>query len=315
MLRAGPALLLCALAGTATAAPDDYLSRLPDLVQHRIAEMAASRAPKLTPPTRVPVTWKAARMGSIDLGASLGAFTAADLDGDGKSELYAVTAREVIAVALKNGKPHELGRFAFSGDRAVPAPRDTVGSAIVENGELVAASSAWAKELRVTLANGKLAAQPGGAGFAVCPGERLQLVPGRNYFAGDVHAVKCRRFVDSRGAPIDMRARLMTNGRLALELKIPAGTGSAEYPNTGTAFELADVDRDGSLEVIASAFVAPGDPDVVVVHSSNKPEFKKKFNGGVVGIAVAENGPALAPTVIVAVRLAGATRVDLWRLN
>ena len=316
MLRTGAALLLCALAGTATAAPDDYLSRLPDLVQHRIAEMAAGRAPKLTPPTRVAVTWKATRMGSIDLGAALGAFTAADLDGDGKSELYAVTAREVIAVALKNGKPHELGRFPFSGDRAVPAPRDAVGSAIVENGEIVAASSAWAKELRVTL-RGKPAAQQGGAGFAVCPSERLQLVPGRNFFAGDLYAVRCRSAVDRTGAPLELRAQLALAGKLAVEVKSAAGAKSFEYANTGVAFELADVDRDGTPEVIVSGFVAPGDPDAVKVHAIgiDKPVFTKKFNGGVVGIAVAENGPTVAPTVIVAVRLAGATRVDLWRLN
>lgn len=315
-----------ALVGTATAAaaaPDDYLSRLPLLVQKRLDEMSAARAPKLVPPTPVPVRWKAIRIGSFDMGAPLVAFTAADLDGDAQSELYAVTSREVVAFALRAGKPVELGRIAFAGDRAVPAPRDVVGTAVVEGAELVAASSAWAQELRVTLAAGKLAAQPGSAGFLVCPNERLQLVPGRNYFAGDFHTVRCPRgLIDRTGAPLEVRAQLALGGKLAVEVKAcaPAGTcrpaGAFEYGPTGTAFEVADVNRDGTPEVIVSGYVAPGDPDGVRVIAlgadERRPAFRKNFNGGIVGVAVAQGK---VPTVIVAVRLAGATRVDLWRLN
>jgi len=326
MLRsAGVVAVLCTVA-TAAAAPDDYLTRLPMLVQKRLDEMSAARAPKLTPPTPVAVRWKAIRTGSIDVGAPLVAFTAGDLDGDGKSELYAVTSHEVVAIALKAGKPTELGRVAFGGDRAVPAPRDVVGTAVVEGGELVAASSAWAKELRITLANGKPAGQQGGTGFLVCPGERLQLVAGRNYFAGDFHAVRCRSgLLDRTGVPLELRAQLALAGKLAVEVKkcAPGGAcrpaGTYEYGHSGTAFEIADVDRNGTPEVITSGYVAPGDPDGVKViaigSDEKKPLFRKNFNGGVVGVAVAENGPQAAPTVIVAVRLAGATRVDLWRLD
>jgi len=309
---------------TAAAAPDDYLSRLPILVQKRLDEMSAARVPKLTPPTPVPVVWKALRIGSIDVGAPLVAFTAADLDGDGKSELYAVTSREVVAISLK-GKPTELGRVAFAGDRAVPAPRDVVGSATVEGSELVARSSMWTTELRVALAKGKLSSQPGGAGFLVCPSERMQLVPGRNYFVGDHHAVRCKTsLVDRTGVPLDLRAQLALGGKLVVEAKrcMPGGpcqpAGVFEYGHAGTAFELADVNRDGTPEVILSNYVAPGDPDGVKViafgSDDKKPVFRKSFNGGVVGVAVADVGPA-AQAIVVAVRLAGSTRVDLWRLN
>lgn len=313
------AVVALCVAKTASAAPDDYLSRLPLLVQKRLDEMSAARAPKLTPPTPVAVAWKAIRIGSLDAGAPLVAFTAADLDGDGKSELYAVTSREVVAIAMK-GKPTELGRVAFGGERAVPAPRDVVGSALAIGNELVATSSAWAKELRVTLVKGKPVAAAGDAGFLVCAGERMQLVPGRNYFAGDLHGVRCKSgLVDRAGSPLELRAQLAVSGRLAVEVKKcalgggcqPAGT--FELAHSGTAFELTDVNRDGVPEVIASGYVAPGDPDGVKVIAAfsdeKKPLFKKSFNGGVVGIAAVEN------TIVVAVRLAGATRVDLWRLN
>ena len=320
MLRSAVVAVLC-IAASAAAAPDDYLTRLGAQVTKRLDEMAAARAPKLVPPTPVAVTWKAIRIGSIDVGAPLVAFTAADLDADGKSELYAVTSREVVAISLARGKTAELGRVAFAGERAVPAPRDVVGTATVEGNELVAATSAWAKDLRVTLAKGKLAAQPGAGGFTVCAGERMLLVPGRNYFTGDLLDVRCvRGLTDRAGVPLEARAQLAVTGKLAVEIKKcpPGGTcqpaGAFEYPHSGTAFALSDVDRDGTPEVIISGYVAPGDPDGVKVHVAGveKPVFRKNFNGGVVGIAIAE---MTAPTIIVAVRLAGATRVDFWRLN
>jgi hypothetical protein len=318
MLRAAAVVALSTVA-TAAAAPDDYLSRLPAIVNHRLDEMVAARAPKLTPPTPLAVTWKAIRIGSIDVGAPLVAFVAADLDGDAKTELYAVTSREVVAISLK-GRPAEIGRVAFSGERAVPAPRDVVGTAAVEGNELVARSSVWTTDLRVSLVKGKLVAKPGGTGFLACPGERMQLVPGRNYFAGDLHGVRCRQgLTDRAGVPLDLRAQLAVGGKLAVEVKkcAPGGAcqaaGTFEYGHSGTAFELADVDRDGTPEVIISGYVAPGDADGVKVHElggdEKKPVFRRNFNGGVVGIAVAQT------TVVVAVRLAGSTRVDLWRLN
>jgi hypothetical protein len=319
------AVAVCFTAATAAAAPDDYLSRLPVLVQKRLDEMSAARVPKTVPPVAVPVVWRAVRMGSIDVGAPLVALTAADLDGDKRSELYAVTSREVVAIALKNGRLVELGRVAFGGDRAVPAPRDVVGTVAVEGNELVAASSAWAKDLRITLAKGKLDSQAGAGGFVVCPSERMQLVPGRNYFAGDLQGVRCAQSVDRTGTPIDLRAQLALAGKLAIEVKkcAPGGgcqpVGAFEYNHAGTAFELADVNRDGVPEVIVSGYVAPGDPDTVKVIAvggdDKKPIYRKSFNGGVVGIAIVDNGPTAAASVIVAVRLAGATRVDFWRLN
>lgn len=320
MFRAA-VLVAWSWAATAAAAPDDYLSRMAAAVQKRLDDLAAARAPKLTPPTPVTVAWKAVRMGSFDVGAPLVAFTAADLDGDTKSELYAVTSREVVAISLK-GKPSELGRVTFTGERAVPAPRDVVGTAVVEGNELVAAASAWDKDLRVTL-NGKLMAQAGAAGFMACAGERMQLVPGRNYFVGDLHEVRCRRLVDRAGAPLELRAQLALGGKLVVEVKkcgpdgACAPAGVYDYAGSGTAFDLADVNRDGTPEVIMSGYVAPGDADGVKVFAlgrdNKKPIFRKNFNGGVVGVAVANIGAA--PTIIVAVRLAGSTRVDLWRLN
>ncbi|MDB4963110.1 MAG: repeat protein [Myxococcales bacterium] len=317
------------LAAPALAEPRaDYFSRLAAAVRSGLEEAVVARAPRLVPPTPIKVTWKAVRVGSLDLGAPLVALTAGDLDRDGKSELYAVTSREVIAFALDQRKIKELGRVAFGGDRAALSPREVIGTAVVDGSELVAGVSSWAKELRVGWQGKVLVAQPGGAGFLQCPGERAALSPGRNHF-GDplapVHGVRCRDdLFDAEGHPLRVRAAL-AGTRLAITVARcsvagacePAGT--YEYKDYGVAFELADLDRNGTPELIVSGAGAPGDPDAIKViglgGEDKKGLFRHRFNGGVAGLAVLDSDGDGAMELVAAVRLVGATRVDLWRFN
>jgi len=326
--------IFMATVATANAGPgdagarDDYFERLATAVRTGLEDAVVARAPKLVPPVPIRVAWKATRVGSLDLGAPLVAMTAADLDHDGKGELYAVTSREVIAYAVEARKVSVLARVAFSGAPAVPAPRDVVGTAVVEGTELVAGVSAWATELRVSWQGKALVAQAGSPGFLVCANERALLVPGRNHF-GDalapLHGVRCRNdLVDAEGHPLRVRAALTgTKIEIAIERCTAAGTCEParkhEYKDYGVAFALADIDRNGTLEVIVSGAGAPGDPDAVKVIAiggdDKKGLFRYRFNGGVAGIAVIDSDGDGAMEVIAAVRLVGATRVDLWRFN
>ncbi len=325
-------------AGAPGSSDDAYLGRLALSVTERLDALAAAHAPKLVPPVPVRVAWKPVKLGSLELGAPLAALAAADLDGDGKHELYAVTARDVVGIAIRANKATELGRVAFAGPRAVPEPRDVVGTAVVEGGELVASSSPWANELRVAWQAKKLVGQPGAAvaavvvgaaGALICPGERAALVPGRNYFsppAGAFYAGRCRSdLVDPAGYPLRVRAQLALTGKLSVTIEKCAPGGKLcrpdaafELTGVGAAFELADVDRDGTPEVIVSDAAAPGDPDFVKVVSAAAPQgrplFKKPFQAGVAAIAAIDSDGDGQGEVVVAVRLAGATRVDLWRL-
>lgn len=308
---------------------DAYLGRLAIAVTERLDALAAAHAPKLVPPVPVRVAWKPVKLGSLDLGAPLAALAAADLDGDGKAELYAVTAREVVGIAIRGNKTIELGRVAFAGPPAVPEPRDIVGTAVVENGELVAAASPWTNELRIAWQAKKLVGQPGGPGFLICPRVRSALVPGRNYFgaaAGAFYAGRCRDdLVDREGYPLRVRAQLALSGKLGVAIEKCATGGKLcrpdaafELAGAGAAFELADVDRDGTPEVIVSDDAAPGDPDFVKVVSAaapGRPLYKKVFQSGVAAIAALDSDGDGATEVVAAVRLAGAARVDLWRLN
>lgn len=330
-MRCGAALLgaVLLLAVPAKAAPrDDYFERLAAAVRSGLEEAALARAPKLVPPVPIKVAWKAVRIGSLDLGAPLVAMTAADLDRDGKGELYAVTSREVVAYALEMRKVKELGRIAFTGAPAVPAPRDVVGTVAVEGAEVVAGVSTWANDLRIGWQGKVLVGQVGSPGFLVCAGERAALVPGRNHF-GDlvapVHGVRCRNdLVDAEGHPLRVRAALRgTRLEISVERCTAAGACQPatkhEYKDYGVAFEIADVDRNGTPEVIVSGAGAPGDPDAVKVIAfgadDKKGVFRHRFNGGVAGIAVIDSDGDGAMEVIAAVRLVGATRVDLWRFN
>ena len=307
---------------------DDYFARLAAAAKQSVDEVVAARPPKLVPPVPRPVAWKAVRLGSLDLGAPLVAMTAADLDGDGKAELYAVTTREVIAIGIARGKVTELGRVAFGGDPAMPASRDPVGTAVVDKGELVASASAWDSDLRVSWQGKKLVGTVGVAGSLVCPGERLVRVPGRNHF-GDVaqplYGVRCRAdLVDPMGALLHLRATLM-GAKLEVVIERCGVTGSClpvakhEYKDYGSTFEIADVDRDGKPEVTVSGAGAPGDPDAIKVMTLGGDEkkglFRRTFKGGVVGIAVGDGDGDGGVEVIAAVRLAGGMNVDLWRLD
>ena len=137
------ALVLCSAVlavAPAHAGSEDYFTRLAAAAKHSVEGVFAERGPKLVPPVPVRLTWKPVRLGSFDPGVPFVALTAADLDHDGKAELYAVTTREVIALGLGTRRVVELGRVPFTGDPAMPASRDPVGTAIVDGGELIASA-------------------------------------------------------------------------------------------------------------------------------------------------------------------------------
>lgn len=329
MVRGALAVALWLAAVPAARADDGYLARLATAVRARLDDAAAAHVARLVPPVPVAIRWKPQKLGSLDLGAPVVAVAAADLDGDGKAEVYLVTSREVTAVAIA-GRVHKLGHVAFSGEPAVPASRDVVGTAVVDGSAVIAAVSAWAKDLRIEWNGRTMSARHGTGGFLVC-GDRMALAVGRNHFFRDagaaIYGARCRRDLsDAAGAPLHIRAELSITGVLDIAVERCAAdgndcrpAGSYEYKDVGVAFEIADVDRDGTPDVIVSSASAPGDADAVRViplgSPAGKPAFKKPFNGGVAGIVVADGDGDGVPEVVAVVRLAGATRVDLWRLD
>lgn len=319
-------VLICALANIAYATPlprhvnsDDLLKRLIASSRDQMAKLVASRVPKLVPPVPVKVSWKPVRLGSLDLGGQLVTVEAGDLDGDGKGELYAVTQREVIAISLDK-KAKIMARVAYPGEPSARLPRDLFGTAVIENGVLVAKCSGWASELRASWSGTSLSGALGdaSAGNLVCKGERLQPVPGRNHFgdpANPIYDVRCRDdLVDPEGTSITARATLAAGRMIAV-----ANDKTYELKDYGVAFALGDVDRDGKPEIVVTGAGAPGDPDAVKVMTLGGDEkkglFRKAFQGGVAGVAIVDGDGDGVTEVIAVVRLVGSPRVDIWRLD
>ena len=312
--------------------PTTYAERLVAGVRKAVDAAIVARPPKLVPPKKLALAYKLGKLGTLDLGAPLLTLAAADLDGNGRGELYAVTAHDVIAIGLgPDKKPRELGRVAFAGDRAISGPRDVVATAAVDGATLVASASTFVRSLRLAWKNGVLVGEQGEPAFVLCAGERAQLAVGRNYF-GDAQAghygVRCTNaLVDADGYALRARAQLSLASKLDVAVERCAArdlgcqpTARHEVSNVGTAFEVADVDRDGTPDVLYAAAGAPGEPDILRVVSlgddEKKPKFKKTFAaGGIAGIAVTDLDGDGAPEAIAAVRLIGASRVDLWRLE
>lgn len=291
----------------------------------KLAALRASHGPK--PPVPVAVKWHPVKLTpSFELGAPILALAAGDLDGDGKPELYAVTTREVIAFAVTDHHVKELARVPFAGDLAVPAPRDPVGAAVIEGRTLVASSSAFVHGLRVSWRGRQLAGDIGAPGIELCAGEHVPLAAGRDFFGDDkagYYGVRCADLADSAGRMLRVRATLGLTGKLDVAVARCEGdacqrTSDVAIAKAGTAFELADLDRDGRPEVVFASANAPGEPDDVRVvtlgEDDHKTKLKKTFSaGGVAALAVGDFDGA--PAIIAAVRLVGSTRVDLWRMN
>jgi hypothetical protein len=306
-----------------------FIAKLRAAIHARIDAAIAASPPPVVPPRPVKLGWKLTKIGTLDLGAPLAALAAGDADGDGKAELYAVTRDELIAIAIVDGKPKVTGRIGFAHGPAPAPPRDVVASVVVDGATVRAAASPWLHGVNASWQGGVLVGAQAEPGFPQCPGETLRLTPGRNYF-GDTYGVRCASgFVDAEGHPLRARATLSVANKLEITVErcvTFAGLGckpqdTYEHGGIGTAFAVADLDRDGTLELVAAGAGAPGDPDalrVVALGATDKarPKLRKAFTaGGISGIAVGDvdgNGVADA---IAAVRVIGAPRVDLWRLE
>jgi hypothetical protein len=349
-IAAGALVLALASPARAGDAPDvrtadSFLARLRREVRAALEEASRLRAAR--PPVPVAVTWKRKppRLASIDLGAPLLALTAGDLDGDGRAEIAAVTERHVVVLAARGrSQVVEIARIAVPADAPVIRPRDAVGSATVVAGagrsELLARASTAARGARYALDGGALREIGSVAGFPVCGEQALELAPGRNTFvsvAGGraLYGQRCRDdLVDPQGRPLRVDAELAEAGALAVTLTVTcaprdAGCGRARtavrtltLTGVGTAFEIADVDRDGRPEIIHAGAGAPGDADAIAIDSLprsgtalDKPVFRRGFTGGVAGVVAADLDADGDVEVLAAVRLPGAQKVDLWLLN
>jgi hypothetical protein len=333
MRKAGLGLFVAMTIASAPARADRGLvERWMKQIDDALAVASKARTPPLRPPVPVAVTWKPRRLASLGLGSPLLAIVAGDLDGDKRAEIYAVTETDVIVLDVAGRALKERTRVALPEDPAAIRPREAVATAYIERDQLRVRASSRGRGGRYAWRGKALELVGTVDDYPVCTGRALSLVSGRNHFGAigaPIHGVRCRDdLVDPSGAAQSIVAELGAGGALAVSVTPrcpPAATCAASAPVAvaaiGTAFAVADLDRDGKIEIVAAGAGAPGDKDAIKVLEANgsgfdkKPIYRKPFTGGVVAIAVGDVDGDGADEAIGVVRLPGVVRIDFWQLN
>lgn len=217
-------------------------------------------------------------------GRSFLGIACADLDGQDGSEIVLLREREVLAIRLRpraNGRglrAEELARAELRLDRNPVPSRRTIGFLTTVGDAIVGRSSFYAGSFIVRPGPGTtLDVQPS----TRCPGAYpmgdlcARQVQGRDYFhaeltdlAGELRETSAgfyarseRQIVQPDGSELTMEVLVTPRGRLGARVG-EQRSGDVGY---GAAAALADIDQDGSGEVLASSSRPVGSGDELIV--------------------------------------------------
>ncbi len=185
-------LMICigSLAEAQPTASSGKLDTLWHQVLEKLSEASDELEPPLVPPQPVAVRWQARRISSIDLNAPLLALESADVDGDNRAEILALTTRELIIVDRRGRRSLAIRtRAQIPGPMASIRPRTPVGSPVVpdldDDGvvDISVRSSEHSQGVVFGYRDGALVEQRPADGFPMCASVYAHIDAGRNYFA------------------------------------------------------------------------------------------------------------------------------------
>ncbi len=308
---------------------------------------------RIVPPSPREVHWNATKIWSGSLPGEVVDILGVDLGADGKSELVALTNRELIVFSRIRGLFDIRTQAQLPDNPAAIRSRDPIGSlsslALADAPlRLRARSSDQAMGVEYQWTEGKLVKLGEFAGYPICGPATIPASVGRNYFlgkraawpsekspgegAGQEHArrlaeklysVECSDgLVDPSGLPSEYLSAVSIEGELTLRCEgeeAHCQSQTRRVQEVGDTHLVADANNDGLPEIFYSARGAPGAADRLVVigqgGEASAPLYQKDFRGGIVGMAAGDFAGDGAVEIIVAVRKPADKRVTLWLLN
>ena len=335
-------LALCSIAGAAEP-PRQGLSHWWGRIQQELDSIAEDK--RVVPPVARKLRWRPSRIWSGELPGELVDMSAGDLDGDGKSKIYALTTENIVVFSRSRGLFDVRAVHALPAAPARIRSRDPVGSIAIGESEgaltLRARTSEQERGGTYHFVDNTLSLVSEFIGYPLCRNSSIEAATGRNFFLGSTaqwHAGRDARFgdvllggaialarcsrdaVDPTGHALDIVSEVSVTGSLRLQCvgdEQHCQLQNREYPDVGYAHLIADIDNDGVPELVTTSASLPGERDHILVRSpdtqGDRVLFERGFDGGIVAIAAGDFEGDDSLGVIIAVRKQ--ERVSLWLLN